>query len=76
MDNDDCYHYSLAPWEGILRLQEADEVVLPVCAHGQPRANLLKNPPVRVELLHRTQSQARTTLSQITNPETAERLED
>lgn len=76
MDNDDRYQYILALWEGILRLKEADEVVLPVRAHGQPRANLLKNLPVRVELLHRTQAQARTTLSQITYPENAERLED
>lgn len=37
----------------VQRLLKADEVVLPVRAHGQPRANLLKNPPVRVELVER-----------------------
>ena len=34
-------------------MKEADKVVLPVRAHGQPRANPLQNPPVCVELLHR-----------------------
>lgn len=44
-----------------LRLQEADEVVLPVGAHWQPRADPLQHPPVRIELLtRRTQAHRHT----------------
>jgi len=57
-------------WEGALRLQEADEVVLPVRAHGQPRANVLQHPPMRVELLSQTKAHAQATFSAITNLET------